>query len=292
MCIDDLGVGIAVHAQHVEHVALVGCEAGKWPHAAGDACACGVRVTSHHRGKCTGPSAAAVGVVWHAECHQERTNVCVAQAQLTEEVAVLANLFCWVVGVAYKNFLCGEHHFDGVTVCVYIEDVVIAKELQQVDGCKVACRVVDVHVFAAWVGTVDAARCMRGVPLVDGGVELQAWVGAFPRGGGNLAPQVAGTNAANWCTILNGLVRPVAIFLDCVHELVGDAHRVVGVLVLDGERVFAIEIHVEAGVAQCTCLLLFAGLAPDELFNVWVIHVQDDHLRCTTCLATGLDGAC
>ena len=44
-------------------------------------------------------------------------------AQLTEEVAVLANLFCWVVGVAHQDFLSGEHHFNGVTVCLNIESV-------------------------------------------------------------------------------------------------------------------------------------------------------------------------
>ncbi len=68
-----------------------------------------------------------VGVVWHTKCHEQRTDVCVTKTKLTEQAAVFANLFCWVVGVTNKNFLCGEHDFDGVTVCVYVEDVVVAQ---------------------------------------------------------------------------------------------------------------------------------------------------------------------
>jgi hypothetical protein len=39
--------------------------------------------------------------------------------------------------------------------------------------------------------------------------------------------------------------------------------------------VLAVEVHVEAGVAQHAGLLLLVGLAPDELFDVRVIHVED-----------------
>ena len=49
---------------------------------------------------------------------------------------------------------------------------------------------------------------------------------------------------------------PVVVVDDRLHELVGDPHRVVGVLVLDRVGVAAVEVHVEAGVAQRTRLLL------------------------------------
>ncbi|CAB4807076.1 unannotated protein [freshwater metagenome] len=84
---------------------------------------------------------------------------------------------------------------------------------------------------------------------------------------------------------------PIGVVDNGLHELVGDAHRVVCVLVLDGGDVGAIEVHVEAGVAQCTGLLLFTGLAPDELFDVGMIDIEDDHLGGAAGLATGLDGA-
>ena len=36
-----------------------------------------------------------------------------------------------------------------------------------------------------------------GVPLVDSGVELHAWIGAFPSGFGELAEQLAGFDLLN-----------------------------------------------------------------------------------------------
>jgi len=38
-------------------------------------------------------------------------------------------------------------------------------------------------------------------------------------------------------------------------------------------------------------LLLFTGLPLDELLDIRMVDVQDDHLRCTTCRTTALDGA-
>src|SRR5664280_1933458 len=53
----------------------------------------------------------------------------------------------------------------------------------------------------------------------------------------------------------------------------------------------AVRVQVEAIVAQDPRLLLLIGLAPDELFDVGVVSVEDDHLRGATGLAAGLDGA-
>src|SRR5674476_1584014 len=55
--------------------------------------------------------------------------------------------------------------------------------------------------------------------------------------------------------------------LDRAHELVGDAHRVVGVLVLHGDDVLAVQGQVEAGVTQGPDLVLLAGLGLDELLD-------------------------
>ena len=61
---------------------------------------------------------------------------------------------------------------------------------------------------------------------------------------------------------------------------------------MNAERIDAVEVHVEAGIAQHAGLVLFFALAPDELFDIWVIDVEDDHFRGTTGLAAALDGAC
>ena len=74
----------------------------------------------------------------------------------------------------------GEHCLNGVLVGIDIEVAFFVEVLEQVDRGQVARRVVEVHVFAAWVRTINATGCMCGVPLVDGGVELQSWIGALP----------------------------------------------------------------------------------------------------------------
>jgi hypothetical protein len=54
-------------------------------------------------------------------------------------------------------------------------------------------------------------------------------------------------------------------------------------------RVLAIEVHVEAGLTQSAGLVLLEGLAPDEVLDVGVVDVEDDHLGGAACSATGLD---
>ena len=184
----------------------------------------------------------------------------------------------------------------GVHVGVDVEGVVAVvgvevEVLQQVDRRQVARRVVEVHVLRARVRAVDAARRVSGVPPVDRGVELEARVGALPRGLGDLAPEVAGPDRLDDLAGGDRLETPVGVVDDGLHELVGDAHRVVGVLVLDRERVGAVEVHVEAGVAQHASLALLFDLAPDELFDVGVVDVEDDHLGGAPGLATRLDRA-
>ena len=90
---------------------------------------------------------------------------------------------------------------------------------------------------------------------------------------------------------MTGRESPVGVVDDSLHELVGHANRVVGVLVLDRGDVLTVEVHVEAGVAQDAGLLLLTGLAPNELLNVRVVHVEDDHFGGATGLAARLDGA-
>ena len=147
------------------------------------------------------------------------------------------------------------------------------------------------HVFAARVGAVDPPGGVRGVPLVDGRVELQTGIGALPRCRRQFTPQIASTNGAHDRAILHRVQVPLGVVDDRLHELVADTYGVVGVLVLDAEAVGAVEIHVEAGVAQHTRLALLFGLAPHELLDVGVVDVEDDHLGGTPSLATALDRA-
>ena len=55
--------------------------------------------------------------------------------------------------------------------------------------------------------------------------------------------------------------------------------------------VSAVEPDVEPGLFQDADLALLAGLAPDELLDVRVSHVEDDHFGGPAGCAPALDGA-
>jgi hypothetical protein len=127
------------------------------------------------------------------------------------------------------------------------------------------------------------------MPLVDRRVVLNPGVGAAPRCLGDLLHELPRGNRLDR---LAGDPRgqlPVLVVDDRAHELVGDANRVVRVLVLDREEAVTVDRHVKAGIAQRGGLVLLVGLAPDELLDVWMVDVEDDHLGRTTRLAPRLD---
>ena len=286
----DAPARLAVHAQHAQHVLLVGGEPGERAHARRRAGAGGVGVPAHQRGERTGPCPSRLRVVGQAERHQRGPEVGVAEAELAEGVARLGDLLGGVVGPPDEDLLRRQHHLDRVAEGVDVEAVVV-EELQEVDRGEIARAVVEVEILAAGVAGLDAAGARRRVPAVDGGVELQTGVGALPCGLGDLAPQVAGRHGAQRLTGGDRVQRPVGVGDDRLHELVGDAHRVVGVLVLHRERVAAVEVHVEAVVAQDAGLAFLDGLAPHELLDVRVVDVEDHHLGGAPRLAAGLDRA-
>jgi hypothetical protein len=178
-----------------------------------------------------------------------------------------------------------------VAEAVDVEGVVVAQELEQVEAGQVARRVVEVHVLGARVRPVDAAGVGGRVPVVDRAVELHAGVGALPGRPADLAEQLAGLDRAHHVAGRDLAQAPVAVVDDRPHELVGHPDRVVGVLVLERVAVPAVEVHVEAGLLEHPGLALLERLAPDELLDVRVAGVEDDHLGGPARLAARLDGA-
>ena len=62
-------------------------------------------------------------------------------------------------------------------------------KLDQIQRCEITSRVVQEHVLGARVGRVDPTIGRACVPFIDGGIELNAWVGARPSGIGDTVPQ-------------------------------------------------------------------------------------------------------
>src|SRR5262249_19461029 len=127
------------------------------------------------------------------------------------------------------------------------------------------------------------------MPAVDGSIKLHPGVAALVRGLGNLAQYVARLEAVLLFTGEHGVRPPVAVANHGLHELVRGADAVIGVLEEDRAVSLAIERGVIACLDQRVSLLFFLRFAPDELFDIRVIGVEDHHLRRPTGLAAALD---
>ena len=98
-------------------------------------------------------------------------------------------MFGGIVGAAHQYFLCADEHLHGRTETGHIEALFVIVEREQVEAGKVACRVVQVEIFAAGVAGVYRACAGGGVPAVYGGGELHAGIGALPSRCCNLAEE-------------------------------------------------------------------------------------------------------
>ena len=278
LAVGDLVGGVTVLADHPEHRCLVRLVLLERAHALGYLGRGQIAVPGHQSGDRSGPRTTLVGVVGEALGHQEGTEVGVALTQLTELEGVLADRLGRVGREAHRDLLGEEHDLDRVLERIDIEVVIVVEELHQVKRGEVASRVIQMEVLGTRVRCVDATALRARVPVVDRRVVLHAGVRALPRRVGKFAHQSAGLYGLDRLAGRDRLEVIVRIVEDRLHELVVDPHRVVGVLVLDRVRVGAVEVHVEAGVAERTGLVLLERLAPDEVLDVGVTDVEHDHL--------------
>src|SRR5215831_11996302 len=160
-----------------------------------------------------------------------------------------------------------------------------------INAGQVAGGVVEVDVLGTWVTCRYSSGFRAGVPVVDRVVVLNSWVRAFPGGFGHLPEQALRVHGLEGLAGQPGRQAEGAALLDGPHELVGHPYRVVGVLVLDARDVLATEVHVEPGIAQHADLFLFARLGLDELLDIGMVHVKNDHLRGAASGAARLDRA-
>src|ERR1700722_19912069 len=128
------------------------------------------------------------------------------------------------------------------------------------------------------------------MPLVDGGVVLHAGIAALPDSFGDFAHPLASVVGLYGLAVLHGAGGEVLVALNGAHELVGHTNRVIGILEENGAiglRVWTGAVI--AGLHQRPGLDLLLGLAIDEVGNVRMVDVENDHLGRTAGLATGLD---
>ena len=196
-----------------------------------------------------------------------------------------------IAAVVDQNLLRGDDDGAGVAIGGHVEGSV-GRELHQVEAGEVAGRVVEEHVLAAGIGRVDARRVLRRVPAIDRGVVLHARIAAVPGGVGDQVQQLPRLEGLDGTAVFDRVRLEVAVAQDGIHEVVGDAHGVVGVLEEDGRIGFAVRaVAVVAFGDQRPGLGFFLLLAEDELFDVGMVDVEDDHLGGAARLAARLDDA-
>ena len=161
---------VADHPQH--GVAVLG-ETGERPDHTGHLGRGGVGVAGEDGGQGTSDGPALVGVVGDAPTHQQRSEVGVAETEGAIVVRALGDLLGREVGHGHRDLEHDGPQPDGVLVGLDVEDTgLVVVELDQVDRGQVARGVVEEDVLGARVGGPDPAAGRGGVPLVDGGVEL------------------------------------------------------------------------------------------------------------------------
>src|SRR3954468_16314538 len=196
-----------------------------------------------------------------------------------------------ISGVVDEDFLRGDQDVYGMAIGFHIESAV-GREFQQVEAGQVGGGIVQEHVLAAGIAGIDSGRVLRGVPAVDGGVVLHSGISAVPGSFGNSMQQSLSFVGLYYCLIGDAAGGEIGGADYRIHEVVGDADRVVGVLKEDGAigvgvRMGTVVSHRDQGVS----FGFFFGLAEDELFNVGMVYVEDDHLGRAARLAAGLDYA-
>ena len=179
---------VADDAQHRLAVLRV---AGEGAELAGHLGRGGIGDAGHHRGDGGGDGAALVRIVGDRRRHQEAADIGVAEAERAVLVGELGDAPRRELRHQHRDFQHDRPQPHRVLERLHVEAVVLVGELHQVQRGEIARRVVEEHVLRARVGGADRPRRRAGVPVVDGGVELDAGIGRLPGGVADRLPQVA-----------------------------------------------------------------------------------------------------
>ena len=258
---------VADDAQHVLAVLLVAGEGAEKPRHLGRG---GVADAGHDGGERARDLAAGVRIVGQARRHQQAAEIGVAETERAELVGQGRDLARGELRHQHRDFehdgpqphrmlvaveveLPPGQYFPAISAFTRVFDELccrgsrVGAEREQVHRREIAGGVVEEHVFRARIAAADRPRGRAGVPVVHGGVVLQAGIGAGPGGVTDLLPQIARLDRLGDLARLGAPGEvPLGVGLDRLEELVGDAHRIVGVLARDGE----IGVRIPVGVVD------------------------------------------
>ena len=129
------------------------------------------------------------------------------------------------------------------------------------------------------------------MPTVDRGVVLHARIATRVSFNRNLTEQIGSFDCLCGDSVFPSLQVPVAASDGSFHELVGHADGVVGVLVCDRREGLGIRSATVVSLAhQGSSLQTFLSLGRNEVLDVGVIRIEDDHLGRAAGFTARLDG--
>ena len=176
---------------------------------------------------------AAIGVVRQAGGHEEGTEIRVADAELAVPTSRIANGFCREIREADRHVHRRDDELHCTCEAMGVERVVLLEEREEVQRRQVAGRVVEAHVFRAWVRCIDATGLRVRMPVVDRVVVLNARIGAGPCRLAHRPEEPLGVDGLDDAAVSAGGEAEGLAVLDRAHEQIGHPNRVVRVLVLN-----------------------------------------------------------
>ena len=234
----------AVVAHDAQHIVGIGLVAGEWSELVRHFGRRSIRDTGHDGGDGPADGAGGIGVIGNTRDHQQTADIGKAQTESAVAIRKLRD----APGGELRHQHCNLEHDGpqpaGMFESVRVERLVRPAERGEVQGRKVASRVVEEHVLRARVGRSDGSALGAGVPVVDSGVELDAGIGGRPCRMANLVPQIARLEGFRRLVGEAGGQVPVLVLFNSIEERVRHPHRVVGVLARDRQVGLRVPIRV------------------------------------------------
>ena len=234
----------AMIADHPKHVVAVFREAREGAKFAGHFRRGGVGHAGHQSGNRPAKLAPLLAVVGQAAGHQQAADIGETQTQRAIVIGPFGDFLGRELGHQDRDFQGDGPQAHGMLEAGDVKGAIFVAEAHQVQGGQVARRVVEEHILRTWVGGVDPAAHRAGMPFVDGGVVLQARIGAGPGGMRNLVPQRPGVDGFMYAAVGAPDEIPFATVAHRLQKGVGNPHRVIRVLTRNGQIGFGVPVGV------------------------------------------------
>ena len=190
--------GALVIADHAQHRLRIRPVAGEGAALGGDLGRGRIGAAGEDGGERAADRPAVVAVVRNARRHEQAADVGVAEAERAVVIGEARDFLRGELRHRDRNFERQRPQANRVLVAFDVERLGRrVAELQQVERGEIAGRVVEEHVFGARIGRADRPELRARVPVVDGGVILQAGIGGRPCGVADLLPQARGPSGSS-----------------------------------------------------------------------------------------------